>query len=71
MLEHVPEPQLAVKEMHRVLRKGGKIFAYVPFLHGCHGVQNYKDYYRFTRDGVEYKEDIHEYSTTFWPSIQR
>lgn len=54
VLEHVPEPQLAVKEMHRVLRKGGKIFAYVPFLLGYHGAQNYKDYYRFTRDGVEY-----------------
>ncbi len=54
VLEHVPEPQRAVSEMHRVLRKGGKIFAYVPFLHGYHGAENYKDYYRFTKDGVKY-----------------
>lgn len=54
VLEHVPEPQRAVREMHRVLREGGKIFVYVPFLHGYHGAKGYKDYYRFTKDGVEY-----------------
>lgn len=54
VLEHVPEPQRAVIEMHRILRKGGKIFAYVPFLHGYHGAKNYKDYYRFTKDGIKY-----------------
>ena len=54
VLEHVPEPQTAVEECHRVLRKGGKIFAYVPFIHGYHGAKNYKDYYRFTKDGVMY-----------------
>jgi len=37
VLEHVPEPQKAVKEMHRILRKGGKIFIYVPFLFPYHG----------------------------------
>jgi len=54
VLEHTPEPQRAVSEMHRVIRKGGKIFAYVPFLHSYHSAENYKDYYRFTKDGVKY-----------------
>ena len=54
VLEHVPEPQRAVKEMYRVLPEGGKIFAFLPFIHGYHGAPNYKDYYRFTKDGVKY-----------------
>jgi len=54
VLEHVPEPQKAVSEMHRVLRQDGKIFVYAPFLHGYHGSDNYRDYYRFTKDGMEY-----------------
>jgi len=54
VLEHVPEPQRVIREMYRVLKKDGKIFAYVPFLHGYHGAKGYKDYYRFTKDGVEY-----------------
>ena len=53
VLEHVPEPQKAVKEMYRILRKGGRFFVYVPFLYPYHG-GIYKDYYRFTADGVEY-----------------
>ena len=53
VLEHVPEPQKAVREMYRVLRKGGKIFVYIPFIYPYHG-GNYKDYYRFTIDAIEY-----------------
>jgi len=37
VLEHVPEPQRAVKEMYRILRDGGKLFANIPFLYPYHG----------------------------------
>ncbi len=54
VLEHVPEPTIAVREMYRVLRRGGKLFVYMPFLYPYHGGKVYKDYYRFTQDAVEH-----------------
>lgn len=54
VLEHVPEPTLAVREMYRVLRRRGKLFAYLPYLAPYHGGEVYKDYYRFTKDGIDY-----------------
>lgn len=52
VLEHVENPIKAVSEMRRILRTGGKIYASVPFVWPYHG-SGYKDYWRFTRDGVE------------------
>lgn len=55
VLEHVYDPQKAVNEMYRVLKKGGKCLAYLPFLYPYHGkAKAYKDYYRYTKDGVEH-----------------
>ena len=55
VLEHTQEPQKVVEEIFRVLRPGGKGFVYVPFLYCYHGSgKKYKDYYRFTKDGIEY-----------------
>ncbi len=54
VLEHVENPILACKEMHRVLKSGGFCFIYVPFLYYYHAeVGYYKDYWRFTRDTLE------------------
>ena len=55
VLEHVEEPQKAVKEMYRVLKPGGFCFIYVPFLYYYHPMPGYyDDFYRFTYDGVKY-----------------
>lgn len=55
ILEHVPDPQKVVGEIYRVLKPKGKCFVYIPFLYSYHGSRSkYKDYYRFTQDGIKY-----------------
>ncbi len=51
MLEHVPDSERAVAEMHRVLRSGGLIYCEVPFMQVFHAAPY--DYRRFTAAGVE------------------
>jgi ubiquinone/menaquinone biosynthesis C-methylase UbiE len=46
VLEHLPEPELLWAEVHRVLRKDGKILMSVPFFYCLHE-QPY-DFYRYT-----------------------
>lgn len=53
VLEHINNPQRAAEEMLRVLKKGGKIYAYAPFLYKYHAHEGYySDYYRYTYDGL-------------------
>ena len=55
VLEHVEEPQKAMKEMYRVLKPGGYCYLWVPFLFYYHPEKGYyQDFYRFTIDGVKY-----------------
>lgn len=54
VLEHIENPFRASREMHRILKKGGHCFVYVPFLYYYHAERGYyKDYWRFTKDSVE------------------
>jgi ubiquinone/menaquinone biosynthesis C-methylase UbiE len=55
VLEHVPDPFSAVREIHRVMKPGSPGFFTVPFLHPYHAVRGSGafDYWRFTRDGAK------------------
>jgi len=52
VLEHVERPWIAVAEMGRVLKKGGRIVCCAPFFQPIHYVPT--DYYRFTPDGLRF-----------------
>lgn len=49
-LEHYPDPHQAFREFARVLKPGGQLFLYVPFLQVEHQIPH--DYFRYTRYGL-------------------
>ena len=51
VLEHCPEPEVILSEIHRVLKPGGILFFTVPFLWNLHEVPN--DEYRYTPFSLE------------------
>lgn len=56
VLEHVENPNIAMKELYRVLKPGGLLFLQVPSTYPYHarkGVGSYKDYWRFFDDTLE------------------
>jgi SAM-dependent methyltransferase len=52
VLEHLYDPALAIKEMFRVLKPGGKVFCATPFLQHYHGYPHH--YQNLTKTGQEH-----------------
>lgn len=52
LLEHLKEPQEALKETYRILKQGGFMYITVPQSWGLHYCPH--DYWRFTRYGIVY-----------------
>lgn len=50
VLEHVSNPQKVVKEIYRVLKREGLVYAEIPFLQGFH--PDPYDYQRYTIQGI-------------------
>lgn len=55
VLEHVPDPQRAMAEVHRILCEGGKLLLTTPFMAGYHAKEgDYGDFYRYTHEGLRW-----------------
>lgn len=52
VLEHIPEPQKALNEMNRVLKKDGKAIITVPFLGYLHNEPH--DFFRYTKHSLRF-----------------
>lgn len=61
ILEHVDDPVLAIEELKRVLKKGGRIWVEIPFNQPYHPSPN--DYWRVTLPGIRtWMKDFDEIS---------
>ena len=53
VLEHVPNPQKVISEIHRILKPGGKIYCFIPFMQPFHASPY--DFQRFTYEGMRHQ----------------
>lgn len=58
VLEHVKEPSKSIKEFQRILKPGGVVVCFIPFLQGFHAAPN--DFQRYTGEGMKFLfKDFH------------
>ncbi len=53
VLEHVPNPQKVIAEIHRILKPGGKLYCFIPFMQPFHASPY--DFQRFTSEGMKHQ----------------
>jgi 2-polyprenyl-3-methyl-5-hydroxy-6-metoxy-1,4-benzoquinol methylase len=56
VLEHVPDPFAAMREINRVLKRGGVLVLSVPHISRLH--EEPHDYYRYTKYGLRYLAEV-------------
>lgn len=56
VLEHIDKPSVALSEIQRVLKGGGKLLLSVPFCYPIHDVPY--DYFRYSKYGIQYLLNI-------------
>ena len=59
VLEHLEEPDKAIKEAHRVLKRGGYAIYAVPLFWHLH--EEPRDFYRYTKYGLKYLFEKNEF----------
>jgi SAM-dependent methyltransferase len=52
MLEHVANPETIIREMHRMLKKDGEFFCFLPFIQPFHAAPD--DFHRWTIEGAKH-----------------
>lgn len=57
-LEHIPDVELAIQEICRVVKPGGFVYISIPFLMPFHASPN--DYFRLTSEGIKHKFSVFE-----------
>lgn len=57
VIEHLPDPEAAIAEANRILKRGGLFFISFPFLYPLHAAP--RDYFRYSRHGFEAICDRH------------
>lgn len=60
VLEHLPEPDQCLREIHRTLKPGGSLTIQVPFLYPVHDAP--LDFHRWTRFGLSRAAEKHGYT---------
>lgn len=74
VLEHVPDPSVAIAEASRVLSPDGRLILTIPFVAAEH--EEPHDYFRFTQFGIRTLLEAHGFECEFvkkqfgfWPTI--
>jgi SAM-dependent methyltransferase len=62
VMEHLPDPDRALAELHRVIRQGGTLTLQVPFLYPLHDEP--LDFHRWTSHGLRQAADRHGYEVS-------
>jgi SAM-dependent methyltransferase len=57
VIEHLADPEAAIEEARRILKRGGLLFVSFPFLYPLHAAP--RDYFRYSRHGFEAICDRH------------